>query len=62
MNWCRHRNLSRPFTISGETYKTCPDCGEVVKTPEWRLTPAYTRTQEGKPREQVAREQERIVR
>lgn len=30
MNWlfgCRHRNLSRAFTSSGETYKVCLKCG-----------------------------------
>jgi len=24
---CHHRNLSRVFTISGETYKVCWNCG-----------------------------------
>lgn len=24
---CHHRNLSRVFTITGETYKVCWDCG-----------------------------------
>jgi len=24
---CRHRNLSRVFTISGRTYKVCWECG-----------------------------------
>ncbi|HWN98524.1 MAG TPA: hypothetical protein VNS63_04570 [Blastocatellia bacterium] len=24
---CRHRELSRPFTLSGETYRVCLDCG-----------------------------------
>ena len=25
---CWHRNLSRPFTISGRTYEVCLDCGK----------------------------------
>jgi hypothetical protein len=25
---CRHRHLSRVFTIKGRTYKVCFDCGE----------------------------------
>jgi hypothetical protein len=24
---CRHREMSRPFTIRGESYRTCLDCG-----------------------------------
>ena len=48
MTWCRHPNLSRPFTIGGKTYKTCPDFGDTIPAPEWKLTPAYTRTQDGK--------------
>jgi hypothetical protein len=24
---CHHRNLSRVFTLDGETYKVCCDCG-----------------------------------
>ncbi len=31
---CRHSNLSRPFTIEGETYKVCMDCsGQVFYSP-----------------------------
>ncbi|HVI07742.1 MAG TPA: hypothetical protein VND65_05560 [Candidatus Binatia bacterium] len=25
---CRHRNLSRPFTLSGWTYEVCLTCGK----------------------------------
>lgn len=25
---CWHRNLSRPFTLSGWTYEVCLDCGK----------------------------------
>jgi hypothetical protein len=25
---CWHRNVSRPFTISGRTYEVCFDCGK----------------------------------
>ena len=25
---CWHRNVSRPFTISGRTYEVCLDCGK----------------------------------
>jgi hypothetical protein len=25
---CWHRNMSRPFTISGWTYEVCLDCGK----------------------------------
>ena len=25
---CRHRNLSRPFTLSGWTYEVCLNCGK----------------------------------
>ena len=24
---CRHRNLSRVFTLGGQTYRVCLDCG-----------------------------------
>jgi len=27
---CRHGNLSRPFTIEGQTYKVCMDCSSHV--------------------------------
>jgi hypothetical protein len=27
---CRHGNLSRPFTIDGQTYKVCMDCSSQV--------------------------------
>jgi hypothetical protein len=35
---CWHRNLSRPFTLSGWTYEVCLNCGKKF---------AYTRTQIG---------------
>jgi hypothetical protein len=28
--FCRHNNLSRPFTIEGQTYKVCMDCSSQV--------------------------------
>jgi hypothetical protein len=28
--FCRHNNLSRPFTIEGHTYKVCMDCSQQV--------------------------------
>ncbi|HEY3990341.1 MAG TPA: hypothetical protein VGM02_13650 [Acidobacteriaceae bacterium] len=28
--FCRHNNLSRPFTIDGQTYKVCMDCSQQV--------------------------------
>jgi hypothetical protein len=28
--YCRHSNLSRPFTIEGQTYKVCMDCSQQV--------------------------------
>jgi hypothetical protein len=28
--YCRHSNLSRPFTIDGQTYKVCMDCSQQV--------------------------------
>jgi hypothetical protein len=28
--FCRHSNLSRPFTIEGQTYKVCMDCSQQV--------------------------------
>jgi hypothetical protein len=28
--FCRHGNLSRPFTIEGQTYKVCMDCSQQV--------------------------------
>ncbi len=28
---CRHRNLSRVFTIGGRTYRVCCDCGAEFK-------------------------------
>jgi hypothetical protein len=28
--FCRHNNLSRPFTIEGQTYKVCMDCSQQV--------------------------------
>jgi hypothetical protein len=28
--YCRHSNLSRPFTIDGQTYKVCIDCSQQV--------------------------------
>ena len=24
---CRHKEMSRPFSIQGQTYRTCLDCG-----------------------------------
>jgi len=27
---CWHRNMSRPFTISGRTYEVCLDCGKQI--------------------------------
>jgi hypothetical protein len=27
---CRHRNMSRPFTCSRQTYEVCLDCGRQV--------------------------------
>jgi hypothetical protein len=30
---CRHRNLSRVFTIKNRTYKVCFDCGEEFDLP-----------------------------
>jgi hypothetical protein len=31
---CRHRHLSRVFTIKGRTYKVCFDCGEEFDLPD----------------------------
>lgn len=32
---CRHGNVSRPFTIDGQTYKVCMDCStQVFYSPE----------------------------
>jgi len=31
---CRHRHLSRVFTIKGRTYKVCFDCGEELELPD----------------------------
>lgn len=28
--FCRHNNLSRPFTIEGQTYKVCLDCSQQI--------------------------------
>jgi hypothetical protein len=28
--YCLHSNLSRPFTIEGQTYKVCMDCSQQV--------------------------------
>ena len=28
--YCRHSNLSRPFTIDGQTYKVCMECSQQV--------------------------------
>lgn len=28
--FCRHSNLSRPFTIEGQTYKVCMDCSQQI--------------------------------
>lgn len=27
---CGHKNITRPFTIKGETYKVCLDCGAEI--------------------------------
>jgi hypothetical protein len=36
--FCRHGNLSRPFTIEGQTYKVCMDCSQqVFYSPETML-------------------------
>jgi hypothetical protein len=31
---CRHRHLSRVFTIKNRTYKVCFDCGEEFDLPK----------------------------
>lgn len=37
---CRHRHLSRVFTIKGRTYKVCFDCGEEFDLPDTRAADA----------------------
>ncbi len=31
---CRHRHMSRVFTIKGRTYKVCFDCGQEFELPD----------------------------
>jgi len=40
---CRHREMSRPFTRSGETYRACLDCGARRRfdTDNFRMTGPY---------------------
>jgi hypothetical protein len=37
---CRHRHLSRVFTIKGRTYKVCFDCGEEFDLADTRAADA----------------------
>ena len=36
---CRHRGLSRPFTIEAQTYKVCLDCGRQIFYSTERMQP-----------------------
>jgi hypothetical protein len=42
---CWHRNLSRPFTLEGETYRVCLHCGARRRfSPDsWRTVGAFYR-------------------
>jgi hypothetical protein len=42
---CRHRNHSRLFTLSNETYKVCLDCGWVIHYSLERMAPLGAREQ-----------------
>ncbi len=37
---CRHRDMSRPFTHGGESYRTCLSCGarRAFDTEKWEMT------------------------
>ena len=37
---CRHRHMSRVFTIKGRTYKVCFDCGEEFDLPDAHVASA----------------------
>jgi hypothetical protein len=40
---CRHSNLSRPFTIDGQTYKVCMECSSQVFYSKENMRPLRSR-------------------
>lgn len=40
---CWHREMSRPFTHDGQTYRACLDCGarRAFDTQNWKMVGAY---------------------
>jgi hypothetical protein len=40
---CWHREMSRPFTLGGQSYRTCLDCGarRTFDPSRWEMVGAY---------------------
>ncbi len=40
---CWHREMSRPFTLGGQSYRACLDCGarRAFDTVNWKMVGAY---------------------
>ena len=40
---CWHREMSRPFTLGGQSYRACLDCGarRAFDTANWKMVGAY---------------------
>ena len=40
---CWHREMSRPFTLGGQSYRACVDCGarRSFDTKNWKMVGAY---------------------
>ena len=40
---CWHREMSRPFTLGGQSYRACLDCGarRAFDTENWKMVGAY---------------------
>jgi len=40
---CWHREMSRPFTLGGQSYRACLDCGarRAFDTKSWKMVGAY---------------------
>ena len=40
---CWHREMSRPFTLNGQSYRACLDCGarRSFDTKDWKMVGAY---------------------
>ena len=41
---CWHREMSRPFTLEGQSYRACLDCGarRAFDTANWKMVGAYS--------------------